>query len=240
MRPVNGELQSKLDSKSAKAGDEVVVKTTQSMTTADGTVIPKGSRLVGHVTTAVAHSKESTDSQLGIQFDRAELKGGQSLPVHSEIRSLTAPVNAMAAGSMQSDDTFGNGGFGGGRMSGGAVGGGLLGGEGGGGLAGGTVGAVANTAGGAGSSVGAMANNTVSTSGHVAGDAAGNVGGTVQGAGGVAGSAATNTEAHATGIRGVMLAGDATGTASGMLSASKQNVHLDSGTQMVVGIAAAR
>jgi hypothetical protein len=85
-----------------------------------------------------------------------------------------------------------------------------------------------------------MANNTVSTSGHVAGDAAGNVGGTVQGAGGVAGSAATNTEAHATGIRGVMLAGDATGTASGMLSASKQNVHLDSGTQMVVGIAAAR
>jgi len=126
MRPVNGELQSKLDSKSAKAGDEVVVKTTQSMTTADGTVIPKGSRLVGHVTTAVAHSKESTDSQLGIQFDRAELKGGQSLPVHSEIRSLTAPVNAMAAGSMQSDDTFGNGGFGGGRMSGGAVGGGAM------------------------------------------------------------------------------------------------------------------
>jgi len=238
MRPVNGELQSKLDAKSAKVGDEVVVKTTQSATTADGTVIPKGSRLVGHVTTVVAHSKESANSQLGIAFDRAELKGGQSLPVHSEIRSLTAPASVATAGTMQSDDSFGNGGMGGGRVSGGAMGGGamsagLLGG-------GGTVGAVGNSAGAVGSSAGGMANSSIHAPGNVAGDVAGNVSGTVQGAGGVATNAAANTQARTTGVQGVMLAGDATGTASGMLSASKQNVHLDSGTQMVLGVAAAR
>ena len=247
MRPVNGELQSKLDSKSAKAGDEVVVKTTQSATTADGTAIPKGSRLVGHVTTVVAHSKESANSQLGIQFDRAELKGGQSLPVHSEIRSLTAPASAMAAGSGGSDYSMGPGAFGGGGMSGGAVSGGAMSGgamssgrAGGGGLVGGTVGAVGNTAGAVGPSAGAVANGTVSNAGHVAGDVADNVGGTVQSGNGVAGSAAGNTVAHETGVSGVLLAGDATGTASGMLFASKQNVHLDSGTRMVVAVAAAR
>jgi hypothetical protein len=244
MRPVNGELQSKLDAKSAKVGDEVVVKTTQSATTADGTVIPKGSRLVGHVTTVVAHSKESANSQLGIAFDRAELKGGQSLPLHSEIRSLTAPASVATAGTMQSDDSFGNGGMGGGRVSGGAMGGGAMsaGRSGGGGLlgGGGTVGAVGNSAGAVGSSAGGMANSSIHAPGNVAGDVAGNVSGTVQGAGGVATNAAANTQARTTGVQGVMLAGDATGTASGMLSASKQNVHLDSGTQMVLGVAAAR
>ena len=244
MRPVNGELQSKLDAKSAKVGDEVVVKTTQSATTADGTVIPKGSRLVGHVTTVVAHSKESANSQLGIAFDRAELKGGQSLPVHSEIRSLTAPASVATAGTMQSDDSFGNGGMGGGRVSGGAMGGGAMsaGRSGGGGLlgGGGTIGAIGNSAGAVGSSAGGMANSSIHAPGNVAGDVAGNVSGTVQGAGGVATNAAANTQARTTGVQGVMLAGDATGTASGMLSASKQNVHLDSGTQMVLGVAAAR
>jgi len=244
MRPVNGELQSKLDAKSAKVGDEVVVKTTQSATTADGTVIPKGSRLVGHVTTVVAHSKESANSQLGIAFDRAELKGGQSLPLHSEIRSLTAPASVATAGTMQSDDSFGNGGMGGGRVSGGAMGGGAMsaGRSGGGGLlgGGGTIGAIGNSAGAVGSSAGGMANSSIHAPGNVAGDVAGNVSGTVQGAGGVATNAAANTQARTTGVQGVMLAGDATGTASGMLSASKQNVHLDSGTQMVLGVAAAR
>ena len=50
MRPVNGELVNKLDAKSAKAGDQVVVKTTESVKIADGMVIPKGSRLLGTVT----------------------------------------------------------------------------------------------------------------------------------------------------------------------------------------------
>jgi hypothetical protein len=37
----------------------------------------------------------------------------------------------------------------------------------------------------------------------------------------------------------VMLGGNASGEASGMLSASKKNVHLDSGTQVVLGISSA-
>jgi hypothetical protein len=36
-----------------------------------------------------------------------------------------------------------------------------------------------------------------------------------------------------------MLAGDASGATSGTLSASHKNVHLDGGTQMVLGVSSA-
>ncbi len=42
MRPVSGDLQGKLDSKSAKPGDPVILKTNDKVRAADGTVIPKG------------------------------------------------------------------------------------------------------------------------------------------------------------------------------------------------------
>src|SRR5258707_9494048 len=84
MSPVNGELVSKLDSKTAKTGDSVVVQTKAPVKTADGTEIPKGSKLVGHVL-AVQPSQPGQNAQLALQFDRVELKGGKTMPVHSQI-----------------------------------------------------------------------------------------------------------------------------------------------------------
>ena len=81
MSPVNGELVSKLDSKTAKTGDSVVIQTNASVKTADGTEIPKGSKLVGHVA-GVQASAAGENSQMALQFDHVELKGGQSVPVH--------------------------------------------------------------------------------------------------------------------------------------------------------------
>ena len=235
MRPVNGELVGKLDSKTAHEGDQVVLKTTQKTQTVDGTVIPKGSRLVGHVTSVQAHGKGSADSQMGIQFDHAELKDGHSLPIHSEIRSVSPSASAMAASQMASDDGFSGGGMagsaglaGGGRAMGAAnAGGGLLGG------ASGTVRSTAGVVGQAGSGLGAIATDTTSATGRIASEGLGGRGSLACSAGGALG-------AHATGIHGVMLGADATGRTSGMLSASRQNVHLESGTQMVLGVAPAR
>ena len=95
MSPVNGELESKLDSKTAKTGDNVVVKTQTAIKTSDGTEIPKGSKLVGHVI-SVQPSASGTNSQVALQFDHIELKGGQSLPVHSQIQSIS-PAGASAS-----------------------------------------------------------------------------------------------------------------------------------------------
>jgi hypothetical protein len=96
MSPVNGELVSKLDSKTAKNGDSVVVQTKTSVKTPDGTEIPKGSKLVGHVV-AVAPSQPGQNSQLALQFDRVELKGGKTMPVHSQIQSISPPGGAASA-----------------------------------------------------------------------------------------------------------------------------------------------
>ena len=243
MRPVNGELESKLDSHTSKVGDPVIVKTTQKMTTADGVEIPKGSRLEGHVISAQAHAKGHASSQLGIVFERAELRHGQSIPIHSMIESVApSPSELMAAGS--TDDGFAGGGMvGGGPVMAGGGGRGMVGGGGGlvgggDGLVGGTAGGMARTTGnlgaGVGQSMGGTVNSTVNASDRVAGGTAGLVNSQMGGAAGTTGSLA----AHVTGFPGVMLTGDATGATSGTLSAANKNIHLDSGTQMVLGVAA--
>jgi hypothetical protein len=81
MRSVGGELQGKLDSKSARVGETVMVKTTEKIRMADGTVIPKGSRLLGHVTQVQAHDSDHTESSLAFAFDRAEMKCGQTIDI---------------------------------------------------------------------------------------------------------------------------------------------------------------
>src|SRR6202789_2118458 len=113
MSPVSGELVGKLDSKTAKAGDSVVVQTKTSVNTADGTEIPKGSKLVGHVV-AVRPSGSGDNSQVALQFDHIELKGGQSMPVHSHIQSISpaggaaSSTEAMAASTPGAAPTAGS------------------------------------------------------------------------------------------------------------------------------------
>jgi hypothetical protein len=230
MRPVTGELEGKLDSKSARPGDPVVLKTSQKIKTADGTEIPRGSRLVGHVTEVQAHAKGQAESHVGLAFDRVEMKGGQSLALHSMIESVEPNPSATAAASLESEDAF-SAPAGGGGMSAGATGGA----RGGGGVLGGT----ARAAGGVGSDLGATAGGAVRTTGNLGADASGDLGRGVGGVGGAVSGGGSLT-ARSTGIPGVMLRGEATGSASGMLSASNKNIHLDSGTQMVVGVAVAR
>lgn len=96
LRPVTGELEKKLDTKDAKNGDPVVIKTTGTTATANGIEIPKGSRIVGHVTDVAAKGTGSDNSRVTIQFDQAEIKGGQRLPILSVIQAV-APAGSNAA-----------------------------------------------------------------------------------------------------------------------------------------------
>lgn len=243
LQPVNGELQNKLDSKSAKVGDAVVLKTTQAIRTADGTELPKGTRLIGHVTRVDRHRAKNDNGDLDIAFDRALLKSGRTVPVHSVIESVAPSPSAMALANAGNDDMLdgpmaGPVGGGSSAMGGSMIGGGR--GIGGGGSLGGATAlssAPARTMNtsldGAGSGAAYAGRNTLGSSGNLASGASAS-------ASNLRGSAAGSglTAAHATAIPGVMLAGDTTGAASGTLMASRKNVHLDSGTQMVLGIAA--
>src|SRR5258707_13826764 len=53
----NAELNSPVDSKKCKPGDEVNARTTEAVKAEGKTVIPKGAKLVGHVTQASARAK---------------------------------------------------------------------------------------------------------------------------------------------------------------------------------------
>jgi hypothetical protein len=98
MSPVNGELESKLDSKTAKTGDNIVVRMKSSVKTSDGTEIPKGSKLMGHVV-AVKPSEAGGTSQVALQFDHVELQGGQSMAVRSQIQSIGSSDNVAGGAS---------------------------------------------------------------------------------------------------------------------------------------------
>jgi hypothetical protein len=97
LRPVTGELESKLDTKEAKSGDAVVVKTTEPATIANGVTIPKGSEIKGHVVDVASKAEGGDNSRLTIQFDQAQLKSGQSLAIRSVIQSV-APAGTASAG----------------------------------------------------------------------------------------------------------------------------------------------
>jgi hypothetical protein len=85
------ELTKTVDAKKAKTGDEVVAKVAQDMKTSTGEVLlPKDTKVIGHVTEAQARSKEQKESQLGIAFDHAVMKSGDvQLPM--SIQAVIAP-----------------------------------------------------------------------------------------------------------------------------------------------------
>jgi hypothetical protein len=84
-----GELNSGLDSKKLKAGDKVTAHVTEPMKSADGrTIMPRGTKLEGHVTAADARSKGGNASTLGIQFDKATLKDGTEIALDVVIQAM--------------------------------------------------------------------------------------------------------------------------------------------------------
>lgn len=85
------QLSKTVDAKKAKTGDEVVATVTQDMKTTSGDVlVPKDTKVIGHVTEAQPRSKEQKQSELGIAFDRAVVKGDQvQLPM--SIQAVIAP-----------------------------------------------------------------------------------------------------------------------------------------------------
>lgn len=93
------QLTKTVDAKKAKTGDEVVATVTQDMKSNGGDVIvPKDTKIVGHVTEAQARNKDQKESQLGIAFDHAVVKGNDTtLPM--SIQAIIAPPQTNPAGA---------------------------------------------------------------------------------------------------------------------------------------------
>ena len=98
MTTVQAEFASKVDTKNAAAGQKVTLLTKKAATLADGTELPKGTRLVGRIVEVHASGNERSGSALTLIFDQAELGGGKVLPVRSLMRTLS-PMTANPSGA---------------------------------------------------------------------------------------------------------------------------------------------
>src|SRR5215470_14004974 len=80
---IHAELNGGLDSKKTKEGDPINFHITEPVKSKDDRMIlPRGTKLVGHVTEAKAKSKGAEESALGIAFDKAILKDGHEMPLN--------------------------------------------------------------------------------------------------------------------------------------------------------------
>lgn len=101
---VNAELNSTLDSKKAKVGDKVEARTTEALKKGDEVIVPKGTKLIGHVTEASAREKGDEKSTLAIQFDKAVPKKNEEIPMNFIVMAVAAPAQSNFSGGYASPD----------------------------------------------------------------------------------------------------------------------------------------
>ncbi len=88
------ELTKTLDCKKLKPGDMVEAKVLSQVNTPNGTMIPRGAKVTGHVTEVKTRSKGDANSQLGIVFDKISRPGGEDLSMKAVIQALAPNPNA--------------------------------------------------------------------------------------------------------------------------------------------------
>jgi hypothetical protein len=164
---------------------------------------------VGHVL-AAKPSAAGDNSQVALQFDHIELKGGQNVPIHSQIESISPAGGAASAaepGAMSAPPAAGS-----------------------------------SNPSASGSNPGSTPSGTPQSTGAGSPAAAGSGGP----AAGTVVARTGNIAIATTSVPGVLLANNAPGQqdprmalASSILLGAKQDIQLDGGTQMVLGVSAA-
>jgi hypothetical protein len=205
---IHATLEKPVDARKNKSGDQVLAKTSEDVKSEGKVIIPRGSKIVGHVTEVKAREKGQAESVVGVDFDHAVLKDGSQIPLSLTVQA----VGSVATAAQAEDDSLSSGNpaaAGSGNRAGSSVT------RTGGGLAGGsrsTTGGLVNTAG----SVGGAAVNTAT------------------GAGAGASSSLNSNSQGVVGLRGLNLVSSASSANSATFTSRNSNVHLDSGTQMIL------
>jgi hypothetical protein len=226
---IDATLATSLDARWSRPGDDVEVRTEEDIKEDGKVLLKKGTHLVGHVTQAQMRAGKQTQSQLGIVFDHAVLKDGEEVPFSATIQAL---ASAQPASPTSADDMMAHGG----AMTaarGPAHGAGLTSG----------VASTANATAAANGSTGALMN----TSTPVPLNAGGEPNAAPRSSGAVGGlTAAGRLSSGSSGVFGLdgvsidaassTAAESSTAQASTTIVSATKNIHLDSGTQLLLRI----
>ena len=207
---VNGVLVKSLDSRKAKAGDQVVLKATEDVKSEGKIVVPKGSKIYGRVTEASTKTEGKANSSLAVVFDRAELKDGSSVVLNTVVQAI---AQGQIHSAPQADDMV---------------------------SASSHVGAGAHQAAGSGGgllrSVGATAGSATSNVTELGASAGSTLGGTVNS--GVQ-STLNSSTSGVVGLQGLALnSGLSNATSGSVITSTGKSVRLDSGTRFLLKVVA--
>ncbi|HZQ67706.1 MAG TPA: hypothetical protein VFA68_04230 [Terriglobales bacterium] len=198
---IPAELGKSLDAHKNKPGDPVTAKVVQDLLSNGQVVIPRDTKIVGHVTEATPKSKGEPGSRLGIAFDKMILKGGREVPFRASIQAL-AKTQEQASPLANEPANSGYGGSAG--------------------IGAGSAPGIAGERGGvAGGQAGVQRPTVPDASGYPG------TGSTPSG-----GAISASTQG-VIGLKGLALSKGNEGT---VVTADSGNVHLDSGTQMILHV----
>jgi len=86
------QLNKDLRANKVKTGDNISAKVIQDVVSEGRIVIPRDSRVLGHVADVTPFSKDDPRSRLALFFERVEIKGRGSLPIHGVIQAIAPPL----------------------------------------------------------------------------------------------------------------------------------------------------
>src|SRR3954464_11223754 len=92
---ISAELAKSLDAKKAKTGDAIECKVPADVLAHGKIVIPRDSKIIGHVTDVKAHTKDSPESKVAITFDRIVMKKGSELPIQVAVQAMGRPLQLV-------------------------------------------------------------------------------------------------------------------------------------------------
>jgi hypothetical protein len=96
-------LTKSLESKSASVGQELTMRTISEVVVNGELVIPRGSKLMGHVSEVATKGKDQPQTVLVIIIDKAVRANEAEIPLQAIIAAVAAPQN----NSLSSDPTYG-------------------------------------------------------------------------------------------------------------------------------------
>jgi hypothetical protein len=207
------QLQSALDARHAKVGDQVIFKTTEAIKQNGKVVVPRGAQLIGRVTDVQQQTKGTGESHIGLLIDRLR-SGSMEMPITASILSVTQAPSRAQTNNSNIDNDLMNQSSATTRSSApprSSNGGGLL--------------------GGAGSTVGGVVNTTTGTVGNVAGNATTAVASTV----GTTTSATGNLNSSLRELQ-ITQSTSASAQSGSTLSLTGSNLRFESGTTFNVAI----
>ena len=101
------EISKSLDARRNRVGDPVEAKTSVDLLAQGKIVLPRNTKVLGHVTAVKPRTKESPASYIAITFDRLVLGDGQELPVELVVQAMGGPLHSFYQGKDSSEEIGG-------------------------------------------------------------------------------------------------------------------------------------